>query len=316
MTQAKPKEERLPVDDLDDEIAADQDGGIKLVADPDRIWSIWKKIHWIQGKLTAIPKDAQLNVGGNKMVPVLSHNALVGAVRPMLDQAGLVLLSTVTDYEVDIQIVQNKQGETYSAYFHKLRKHYTLVNVDAPDEKFEFDGYGTAVTPTDKGYGAAESYCKKYALRSLFLIETDDDPDVGENVTIAEPKAKPAPRAQPQHSTPAAQPDIQTSVHPAAVEIPHEAWREVADKWHDHGTLSDAQLGRLFAIARTEGGWSDSLVEEVVKHNLGIESMHAIPWGKPYDALVEIFKTFSPVQDQDNSADHDKDPAHEGEPYS
>jgi hypothetical protein len=69
--------------------------------------------------------------------------------------------------------VQKANGDTYSAYFHKLRKHYTLVNVDGPEERFEFDGYGTAVTPTDKGYGAAESYSKKYALRSLFLIETD-----------------------------------------------------------------------------------------------------------------------------------------------
>jgi hypothetical protein len=203
--------------------------------------------------------------------------------------------------------VQKANGDTYSAYFHKLRKHYTLVNVDGPEERFEFDGYGTAVTPTDKGYGAAESYSKKYALRSLFLIETDDDPDAGgENVNIATPQARAstgAPARVPRPAAAAEQPAIQTTAHPAAVEIPDEAWREVANLWHDRGTISDKQLGRLFAIARSEGGWqSGDLVEEVVKHHLGIESMHAIPWGKPYDALVEIFRGFPPAQDPDTSA--------------
>jgi hypothetical protein len=92
---------------------------------------------------------------------------------------------------------------------------------------FEFDGYGTAVTPTDKGYGAAESYSKKYALRSLFLIETDDDPDAGgENVNIATPQARAstgAPARVPRPAAAAEQPAIQTTAHPAAVEIPPAA---------------------------------------------------------------------------------------------
>jgi hypothetical protein len=73
MPQTKPKKERLPVDELDDELAADKAGDIKLVAGPDRAWSLWKKIHWIQGNLDAIPKDAELQVGQGRAVPVLSH---------------------------------------------------------------------------------------------------------------------------------------------------------------------------------------------------------------------------------------------------
>jgi hypothetical protein len=311
---AKPRQEEHPVEELDRELAAERAGDIKFAAGPDRNWSIWRKIHWVQGKLAAIPKDAELEVGRGRRVPVLSHNALVAAVRPMLDQAGLVLLSTVIDYEVEVQLVQKSGGETYSAFFHKLRKHYTLVNVDGGlDEVYEFDGYGTAITPTDKGYGAAESYCKKYALRSLFLVETDDDPDVGENVEVAAPQARapqaaapPQQRRQQPAREPAERPAVQTATHPAALEVPHEAWVDVADKWHDRGTISDAQLGRLFAIARGEGGWqSGDDVEAVVKHHLGIDSMHSIPWGKPYDALVEIFRQFGPSHDDGPGYDDD-----------
>jgi hypothetical protein len=217
----------------------------------------------------------------------------------MLDQAGLVLLSTVTEYEVDIQLVQKANGDTYSAFFHKLRKHFTLVNVDGEDS-YEFDGYGTAVTPTDKGYGSAESYCKKYAIRSLFLVETDDDPDVGENVTIAEPRAKPTAAARPQrdydddkmYGKPVVI-DLQVSDHPAGLDISHEAWVSVMERWSDGKTISVAQIKRLYTIAGNKG-WPDQAVADVVKHKLPIESMKEIPMDA-YDAVCQIFSSFPPT---------------------
>jgi hypothetical protein len=288
----------LPVDELDEELAKDRIEEDEVSDErPQRTWSLWKKIHWIQGKLKAIPKDATLDVGGGRQVPVLSHNAMVARIRPMFDDVGLVLLSTVTDYEMEIQIVQKANGQTKSAYFHKLKKHYTLVNVDGPEERFEFDGYGTSMSFSDKGYGAAESYCKKYALRSLFLIETEDDPDLLENLKIQEPQSRQRrPKGEDGQEKMYGKPvaiSLQKSDHPAGQNILYEAWVAVSERWSDGKKITVPQIKRLYTIAG-KNGWNDQAVATVTKHKLGIESMKDVPMDA-YDALCSIFESFDPT---------------------
>jgi hypothetical protein len=224
----------LPVDELDEELAKDRIEEDEVSDErPQRTWSLWKKIHWIQGKLKAIPKDATLDVGGGRQVPVLSHNAMVARIRPML---------------------------TKSAYFHKLKKHYTLVNVDGPEERFEFDGYGTSMSFSDKGYGAAESYCKKYALRSLFLIETEDDPDLLENLKIQEPQSRQRrPKGEDGQEKMYGKPvaiSLQKSDHPAGQNTDqtalHHRWKERLER-SGRGDGDETQARDRIDEGRTDG---------------------------------------------------------------
>ena len=70
-------------------------------------------------------------------------------------------------------------------------------------------------------------------------------------------------------------------------------WNAVIEVWHDKGAISDGQRRRLFAIA-AENGWQGEDVSAIIHHHLG-SGTSELPWGKPYDAVVEIFNTCEPV---------------------
>lgn len=299
MPQAKPKEEPLPVEELDAMIAEDEQGPWWERELPLGC-NIHRRLLWVQANTPRLAKDLDVSTGRGSYKG-MSHDAVVAAVRPLLVRAGIAVTMTVERHYHEFRIVETSSG-TKSAHWHEVDCLFRFVNIDEPEDCIEIRGSGTGLDTQDKGYGKAASYAKKYALLNSTLAETGEDPERGEQHDDAGP-ADPKPRAAEQRA-PAAEPAVQTQAHPLAAEIPEEAWREVAGLWHDRGTISDKQLGRLFAIARGEGGWQDGdSVEAVVKHYLGIESMHAIPWGKPYDALVGIFQQYHPTVAQSHPDD-------------
>jgi hypothetical protein len=300
MPQAKLKEEPLPVDELDAEIAKDKAAEQEeswWQGEPEPEWGIHRRLLWVQANTPTLAKDLDVSTGRGSYKGI-SHDSVVGIIRPLLVRAGIAVTMTVEKHYHEFRSVETAQG-TKSAHWHEVDCVFTFTNVDKPDDFVQVCGSGTGLDTQDKGYGKATSYAKKYALLTSTLAETGEDPERGEQHDDAGP-ADPKPRAAAQPQAETTEPAVQSQPHPLAAEIPEDVWREVAGLWHTRGTISDKQLGRLFAIARSEGGWQDSdSVGAVIKHHLGIESTHLIPWGKPYDALVEIFRQYGPVVAQE-----------------
>jgi hypothetical protein len=100
----------------------------------------------------------------------------------------------------------------------------------------------------------------------------------------AEPKAeatKPATAPPPAREREPGEDDEEEHGPPA-----DPRWQAVSDAWHDKGNVSDKQLGRLFALARKNGN-DEGAVRAAINDNLGVK-VESIPWGKPYDLIVEI----------------------------
>lgn len=78
------------------------------------------------------------------------------------------------------------------------------------------------------------------------------------------------------------------------------AWSEVVSLWHDNGVINEQQRRALFKAA-TDAGWKGQEVLDVIHHHLGVSSK-ALPWGKPFDKLCELFVAYAPPRESEDEA--------------
>ena len=124
-----------------------------------------KRLLEIQQKLKA-PKNADNKFGGYKY---RSAEQILQAVKPMLEEKGLVLVMTDRPEEIGNRVyvhsvVALKDAETGN----------TIETVGAYAREDENLKGMTQAQIT----GACSSYARKYALNGLFAIDNTDDPDV------------------------------------------------------------------------------------------------------------------------------------------
>lgn len=86
--------------------------------------------------------------------------------------------------------------------------------------------------------------------------------------------------------------------------------KKASDRWHNRGTVSEAQKKRMFAIAY-EAGWKSEDVVRFLEEQFGVEP-EGMPWGDPYDAVVGIFESFAPDEIED--APREREPGEDDEP--
>lgn len=257
--------------------------------------NLYQRMLWVTGALPRIAKDSTVQTGGGGSFKAVSHDAVVGALKPLLVEAGIAVLQTVEEHKHEALSWKDRDGHERTAHWHEVKLKLTFVNVDQPDEQIEVVAYGAALDRQDKGLGKAVSYAKKYGLLTNFLCETGEDTDTANGAGTGT-----GPRSADSLSAP--QPTVDQRPHPLAADIPAEAWREIVAAWHDGGTISEKQVKRLFAIAVNDGGWKGDDVSEIVKHHLGVD-VTQVPWGKPYDKLVALFQTFGPQSGKQEQAE-------------
>ena len=99
-----------------------------------------------------------------------------------------------------------------------------FTNVDKPEERLEFLGFGYGIDQSDKGPGKAMSYAKKMVLSQALMLNTHED--------IEESSANFEPRV-----TPAAVKEAEASID-AAVKTWADAFKRALDGCADKKTLA------------------------------------------------------------------------------
>lgn len=147
------------------------------------------------------------------------------------------------------------------------------------------------------------------------MIDPEDAPRTVERPQ-AKPAEKPAPAPQERRQRPEEPPeddgapppgDPPTEAPARAAEpvpapaaargelyIPVREWEKVRDAWHNRGTVTEKQVGRLYAIAQ-KAGWPKDRIGAELKAGLGIASSKEIPIGEPYDLVVDLFEKYGEV---------------------
>ncbi len=130
--------------------------------------SIYKKLLLVQGEIKAIEKSETNPFYKSKFFDV---NAVIAALRPVLNKHGVVVLQPLTELNgkpaIKTIVADGETGETISE---------TLPLMEGSDvQKF----------------GATCTYTRRFALVSLFLLQGENDDDGNSVVQRAE--SKPAP---------------------------------------------------------------------------------------------------------------------------
>lgn len=114
--------------------------------------STYAKIFEVQKKIQAIPKDAENPYFKSKYFDV---NALLGNLKPVLNEIGLVVIQPLSHLEGKLGIV-------------------TIIT--DPDTKDKEDFFTPLPENNDpQKMGAIITYYRRYILQSLFLLEAEDD---------------------------------------------------------------------------------------------------------------------------------------------
>lgn len=130
--------------------------------------SIYKKLHEIQCSIAGLTKDAQGNSGA-----YVSGNKILGPVRKMMDENGLLLIPEVEQATFERMDYATKQGQKTEMFCHLVIK-FTWVDVNS-GETLVNKWASSGMNQFDKGYGSALTYGERYYLLKLFHIPTDKD---------------------------------------------------------------------------------------------------------------------------------------------
>lgn len=130
--------------------------------------AIYKKLLSIQSRVEGLTKDATGNAGA-----YVSGNKILGFVRPMMNELGLLLTMDVDEANYQPYETQTKNG-VKKDMFCDLKLTFTWI--DAEDgEQLKVKWAGTGANGADKSIGSAMTYAERYFLLKQFHIPTDRD---------------------------------------------------------------------------------------------------------------------------------------------
>lgn len=139
--------------------------------------TVYEKIQQVMGSVNYLNKDGFVETGKGKGYKALTDEKVLGAVRPALVSAGLVILPVKMEQQRTDEQVKAYDGSTKTNRITDVSVTYRIINVEDPKDYVEIVSAGTGVDTQDKGIGKAMTYAKKYAILNSFLIPSGEDTD-------------------------------------------------------------------------------------------------------------------------------------------
>ena len=130
--------------------------------------SIYSKLLDLQKAVVGLEKDAQGNAA-----PYVSGNKILGIVRPLMDDAGLLLTKDIIEYSFT-PIEYNTSKGAKKEMFCSIKIRFTWIDTES-GEKLPVDWVSSGCNGIDKSLGSALTYGERYFLLKQFGIQTDKD---------------------------------------------------------------------------------------------------------------------------------------------
>lgn len=173
--------------------------------------TVYEKIQQVMGSVNYLNKDGFVETGKGKGYKALTDEKVLGAVRPALVSAGLVILPVKMEQQRTDEQVKAYDGSTKTNRITDVSVTYRIINVEDPKDYVEVVSAGTGVDTQDKGIGKAMTYAKKYAILNSFLIPSGEDTDQISSDKYTE-QLMGAPAPQPEQPTPPTSPSSDRNI--------------------------------------------------------------------------------------------------------
>lgn len=134
--------------------------------------SVYAKLHQLQAATRSLGANA-VGQTGSAHYNYVSGAKLLGVIRPLMDQLGLILTQEVVDITNQPISYATRNGEKTEMF---TTAHIRFTWVDAEDgSTIVNDFFANGMNAWDKGLGSALTYAERYYLMKTFHIATDED---------------------------------------------------------------------------------------------------------------------------------------------
>lgn len=130
--------------------------------------AIYKKLLELQRRVTALGKD-----GTGDKYQYVTGNKLLGVVRPIMDEIGLLLISEVKEAVYTRQDYNTRNGQK-SEMFCAIKMLFTWVDAES-GEKLPCEWASSGMNNFDKSIGSAQTYGERLFIMKTLHLQTDED---------------------------------------------------------------------------------------------------------------------------------------------
>ena len=145
--------------------------------------NLYEKIQAVSMEIMNIEKD--MDVGsGSYSYKAISDNAVTLAVKKAEKEYGLLSIPIKQELINSDVVKQQKNGKDSILYVDTIKMTVRIIDIDNPKDFIEIESFGKGIDSSDKGFGKASTYARKYALLNAYKIATGEDPDANKSEQI------------------------------------------------------------------------------------------------------------------------------------
>lgn len=130
--------------------------------------AIYKKLLELQRRVTALGKD-----GTGDKYQYVTGNKLLGVVRPIMDEIGLLLITEVKEATYTRQDYNTRNGQK-SEMFCAIKMLFTWVDAES-GETLPCEWASSGMNNFDKSIGSAQTYGERLFIMKTLHLQTDED---------------------------------------------------------------------------------------------------------------------------------------------
>lgn len=139
--------------------------------------NLFQKIQAVSNEIKGIEKD--MTVGnGSYQYKAVSDVQVTLKVKEAETKHGIISIPIKQEL-ISSEVIKTlkKNNEEGLTFVENIKMTLLIVDLDDPTQKIEIESFGKGVDSSDKGFGKASTYARKYALLNAYKIATGEDPD-------------------------------------------------------------------------------------------------------------------------------------------
>jgi hypothetical protein len=139
--------------------------------------NLYQKIQAVSKSVKVLSKD--MIVGqGQYSYKAVSDNSVILAINKAEQEHGLISIPFNQEIESsEVLKTIDKHGKEVLKYHENIKMTTRIVDLEDPSNYLDVVSFGKGLDSSDKGFGKASTYARKYALLNAYKIATGEDPD-------------------------------------------------------------------------------------------------------------------------------------------
>ena len=132
--------------------------------------NLWQRLNEVRKQAAYVQKSKRVGEGGYLAV---THDSVTAETREHFIEQGVLVVPSIVSSSTVLTGTSTAKGIPFIRY--EARYQFTVINVDDPLQRFDFQIEAHAIDQGDKAPGKALSYAKKYAVLKLLEIESGEE---------------------------------------------------------------------------------------------------------------------------------------------